>query len=271
MSAEVDLERKLRLEDQLEAEISEYNEEIAAAVLAALLAGGLPTTKDRDKDLSDILNNHYSRAADDFFGDIADNLPSDVAMTRDERNKIVLLLDQYFSDKAKEQAEIINRNTDKDIIESISQATIEAEEEGLSGGAIATLTTAFLLAKLNGRTQGITTSETQMSAETTKATEAEILSGNHPTITGGDPRKSQGVKRWETVGDEKVRDAHVAADFQEVPINQPFIVGGEKLMFPRDQSMGASIWNWINCRCSASYNIEDIVNIRLGLMKIRGT
>jgi uncharacterized protein with gpF-like domain len=60
-------------------------------------------------------------------------------------------------------------------------------------------------------------------------------------------------KKWVTVGDDKVRPAHRVANGQIKPINQPFIVAGEKLMFPGDTSLGASIKNVANCRCNARY------------------
>lgn len=45
------------------------------------------------------------------------------------------------------------------------------------------------------------------------------------------------------------RDIHMKADGQERDIDEPFNVGGEKLMFPGDGSMGASGWNLYNCQC----------------------
>ncbi len=57
-------------------------------------------------------------------------------------------------------------------------------------------------------------------------------------------------KTWVTMGDKKVRPAHQAANFQTVPENEPFIVMNERLMFPGDTSLGASMENVANCRCS---------------------
>lgn len=54
-------------------------------------------------------------------------------------------------------------------------------------------------------------------------------------------------KQWITSGDDRVRDEHAAADGQIVPVDQPFIVGGEDLMMPNDP--GGSPENTINCRC----------------------
>ena len=57
-------------------------------------------------------------------------------------------------------------------------------------------------------------------------------------------------KTWVTMGDKKVRPWHQAANFQTVPENEPFIVKNERLMFPGDTSLGASLDNVSNCRCS---------------------
>jgi len=53
-------------------------------------------------------------------------------------------------------------------------------------------------------------------------------------------------KRW--LAGFNARDAHAAARGQTVPLNEPFIVGGEPLMYPGDPSGSAG--NIINCRCT---------------------
>ena len=55
-------------------------------------------------------------------------------------------------------------------------------------------------------------------------------------------------KRWVSAKDNRVRDAHGEADGQIVNTDEPFIVGGEKMMFPGDGT-SASGWNIYNCRC----------------------
>ena len=57
-------------------------------------------------------------------------------------------------------------------------------------------------------------------------------------------------KEWVATNDARTRDEHRAADGQQVPIDEPFTVGGEHLMYAGDISMGASPWNTINCRCT---------------------
>ena len=56
------------------------------------------------------------------------------------------------------------------------------------------------------------------------------------------------TKRWISAHDSRSRPAHFAAHGQEKPIDKPFIVGGEPLMFPLDPA--ASAWNTVNCRCT---------------------
>lgn len=56
------------------------------------------------------------------------------------------------------------------------------------------------------------------------------------------------IKTWQTVGDSKVRDWHVAANGQDRPIEDLFAVGPDLLMYPRDPAGSAG--NVINCRCS---------------------
>lgn len=56
-------------------------------------------------------------------------------------------------------------------------------------------------------------------------------------------------RRWLATLDSRTRPEHGHADGQERGVDEPFIVGGEKLMFPGDKSHGASGWNIYNCRC----------------------
>ena len=54
-------------------------------------------------------------------------------------------------------------------------------------------------------------------------------------------------KRWVATKDGRTRHEHGKADGQIVPHDQPFDVGGEKLMFPGINT--GSPWNIYNCRC----------------------
>lgn len=59
------------------------------------------------------------------------------------------------------------------------------------------------------------------------------------------------VKVWNSMHDNRVRDAHARADGQEAQLDRPFVVDGEELMFPGDPNGSAS--NIIGCRCWMTY------------------
>lgn len=63
--------------------------------------------------------------------------------------------------------------------------------------------------------------------------------------------KMQGYKykQWHTIIDGRERATHAVANNQVVPIDQPFIVGGYRMMFPRDITFGAPPSEIANCRC----------------------
>ena len=61
------------------------------------------------------------------------------------------------------------------------------------------------------------------------------------------------VKRWSTMRDHLVRDSHVDAEGQERLLTQPYDLAGGQLMHPGDGSLGASLGELINCRCSSKY------------------
>ncbi len=61
-------------------------------------------------------------------------------------------------------------------------------------------------------------------------------------------------KTWVAILDTKTRRSHAFADGQERAINDPFTVMGQQLKHPGDLSLGATLENVMNCRCSAIYS-----------------
>ena len=101
--------------------------------------------------------------------------------------------------------------------------------------------------------------ESAVRAARTAITAAE----NAGRQAGREELESKGVivkKRWIAMDDHRSRihngvKIHVEADGRIVMNDMPFEVGGEYLMFPGDQSHGASGWNIYNCRCTATAEI----------------
>lgn len=78
-------------------------------------------------------------------------------------------------------------------------------------------------------------------------------------------KQSQAVedKIWVATRDQRVRGAdpgdefnHLAADGQRKKLDEPFEVSGERLMFPGDQSLGATAGNVINERCTFRHKVK---------------
>lgn len=72
-------------------------------------------------------------------------------------------------------------------------------------------------------------------------------------LMAGALKKGYTRKRWKTFGDEKVRETHNEVNGETIPIQQPFIVGGYRMMFPGDTSFGAPAQEVVNCRCTVQY------------------
>ena len=91
-----------------------------------------------------------------------------------------------------------------------------------------------------------------------KFQEALNLNKSNATIDS-EPITGTIKKVWNAILDQKTRVAHAEADFfyhdNPIDINEPFIVDGEQLQYPRDPA--GSPGNTINCRCQMM-NIADI-------------
>lgn len=72
-------------------------------------------------------------------------------------------------------------------------------------------------------------------------------------------------KMWKANFDDKTRDPHAEADGQIVPIEEPFIVNGEEMMYPGDPAGSAE--NVVNCRC---YRLSIVEGIMPEKIRIKG-
>ncbi len=259
-----DLREKLKLERLIAEELKNFNRRMVRSTVKEYAQTGRSfEAAELQPELTEILAEHYERVAPEFDSQITQVLPDDIAGTDAETAAIAAALAIFFSARAPEQAEIITGTNQSNIEGSIDQAVMISQEEAAAGRPqtrteIALIAGAVLSRKLNGRVTGISSLETQAPAETAKATEAQVLTGQPPSVTGGSPREVPVTKEWVTVGDERVRAAHVGADSQVVSLNQPFTVGGQLLRWPGDVGLGATAGNVINCRCSSVVTVSDV-------------
>jgi HK97 family phage portal protein len=89
--------------------------------------------------------------------------------------------------------------------------------------------------------------ETYKNRSQTIARTETISATNYAKLEAGG-QAGMRVKVWVAAIDEKVRLTHAEANGQTVSIDEPFIVGGEELMFPGDKN--GSPGEIINCRCT---------------------
>ena len=260
-----DLIRKMDLEKRLMRELTKLNNRIIRGTEKSFVESGLAfDASTLEPEFQLMLGQHYERVAKSFEGDIAKELPADIAATREELSVINQALATYYVARSVEQAGFITATNQKDIVKGISAAGDMVDENGIpltrvnqARGA------AVLTAKhLKGRQQTIAITETQAAAEAAKATEAEVLAGMRPSVTAPSNAPSNVPKEWVTVGDEFVRDSHVLADSQTRDMSKPYEVGGEMLRYPGDTSLGASAGNVINCRCSSYVPPSEFTAIR---------
>jgi hypothetical protein len=106
--------------------------------------------------------------------------------------------------------------------------------------AVSKIATLFSPASLQGRTDRIGETEQHGVLNGGKEAARVVLSAEG-YIEG---------KRWNTMGDEFVRDAHEEAEGQEVAVGRDFTVGGELARYPGDPRLSLS--NRIGCRCWSS-------------------
>lgn len=216
------------------------------------VATGNPVRADRyEAQFKALIEAHYRRVQKAFRGE------SGVEINDEDIVLGALML--WVTNTAGESTEHIVSTTQRNLDDSLSrarQALADAGNTRATAREIASVVTALLFRVFIPRSAAIAVLETQRTAESTKLIEAYDAAGLDPTaLVVSRGVTTTGTKQWMTVGDSRVRAAHAAAHGQTKPIDQPFIVGGEKLMYPGDMTLGASIENVANCRCNVRYEV----------------
>lgn len=76
-------------------------------------------------------------------------------------------------------------------------------------------------------------------------------------------------KKWVATKDLRTRHDHGMADNQIVDYDQPFDVGGYKMMFPGDGSLGAPGHELYNCRCTVVNATDDDLEAERRMMRVK--
>ncbi len=262
----LEMGNKAALERSFLPRIRAHLDRIAHSFRQVFSATGLTPnlTVNRER-LAHLLAAHYRDVSRLFKDTVLVQLgvfPEGVADLRDRA------LVQWIDERAPLQAFAIVTTSERQMPDAISRArsTLIAEDSSPTQAAIAA--TAANLMRINGRSRApsIASFETQVAAETTKRITAEAAGGRVPFPLAGRDLSAQPIvrpvpiatKQWQTEEDDSVRPSHVTANQQTVPVDEPFIVGGEALSFPGDTSRGASLKNVIGCRCASVYRLGEL-------------
>ena len=260
-----DLNAKLQLESKLARRVSQINASIVDSTIREFFESDRAfDAAVLEQKLAEELDEHYLATATAFGTQLTDVMPADIAVQEEERSYIAESLAAYFIARSLEQAAIITATNQENVNAGVQVAreSVDADGAPLPKRDKARIAGAVTARHLRGRLTTIATTETQHAAEASKATEADVLSGRTPAIVAPAPADAGVTKEWVTVGDENVRDAHVAADSQTVDMAKPYTVGGELLRYPGDTSLGASAGNVMNCRCSSVYDAKEVFAVR---------
>jgi len=202
--------------------------------------------------IKSLLQNHYDKVADVFSQRIVKEIgkPNNhdtILNSISQKNQL------HHEFTADDSSQIIADTTHKNAHNAVKKVIEGAAVTGviLNNAQIAKKAKQDLLRTNASRAPGIAITETQAPAEHAKQAEFNYLNFHNATINGVNIADRKKQKMWMAILDDKTRPAHMEADGQIVDFDALYTVGGEKLMYPRDTTNGATAGNIINCRCSS--------------------
>ncbi len=254
---------KMKLEPRLRREMSVLFASISKDLRTTYSTTGAALDVAQYKEeVQTVLRQHYRRVAKVFGIGLRQQIKKSI--TIDEQKQVddevdAALATFIAATTALRSSEIIN-TTQRDVNQSIAFGlTAELTNDGVvtaDNAIVAAASQKEFNRKTKSRPQTIAVTETQTAAEGSKEIEATAIATAAASTLNTLPSNLV-KKEWVTVLDSRTRTAHVLADGQRVDIDDSFIVDNERLMFPADTSLGATAGNVINCRCIASYVVDD--------------
>jgi hypothetical protein len=239
--AQIALNKKLKLERKLHKSTSILFREIALNAHEPFINVSAFSGR-----LESILYGHYEETFDVFGFDYSRK--HRITVTGAKKAAINIAAKDKFKEKARNQAAIIIDTSVRqlDIAKTLAREKLPELRKINPNITFNKHVNDTYKAALNRRVDAIAAYETQWPAEYSKANEVSYITD--------DSRKHN--KRWDAIGDDKMRDWHAYADSQIVLAQEPFRVNGELLMYPGDTSLGATTSNIVHCRCSATYELS---------------
>lgn len=268
--AKRNLTLKLALEKTFNRDLVSYFNEIKKDVVSFYTATGLLINADiYQKQTETLLERHYKRVIRNFINEGKYSYRKSLEAKgieykqeqQEEDEKIeatsVLIALAFVDSIVQRRASQLIETTNDNIKDTAAKAPKKAKE---SGTKVHDEMNKGLDRVFKSRYAMIALTETQFMAERSKNIEAAVISRNGnvdpSSINDGVVTGKPDIKKgWSAILDSETREGHAMADGQTQNMNDPFIVNGEYLMHPGDTSMGASLGNIINCRCSSLYGV----------------
>lgn len=258
-----ELAQKLRLERPLAVQVRQILRQMSRDLQAVYAATGqVIDAGEYTDDFIGVLRPVYRKSARTFGNSISDDIQDEMdrddslligglsafaALTNRSMSQQVAAfsaekdaaLVAFVNRTVPQRARLITQTNQQEINRAISRAVIA------SGGAdqiqIAAIAGGNFRESSLYRGNLIAGTEVQLSAESSKKIEADAYNANAENV--------RILKEWHTMGDERVREDHILANFQVRPLDAPYSVGGEALQYPSDPAGSAA--NTINCRCAS--------------------
>lgn len=191
--------------------------------------------------------------ADEEISDLYSRLGQEASYTRQTEGEWGQWMEQYFAWRRTLFVGPVQQTTRQQVMAVLEEVVQE-------GGGIENIAQ-----RMEEQLLGISRNRARVTART------EVVSAsNYATQAAGErfaeETETDMVKEWISTLDQRTRrrprDAfdHREPDGQIVPLNQPFLVSGERLMHPGDVSQGASEGNVIECRCTSAPRFRSAVD-----------
>lgn len=136
-------------------------------------------------------------------------------------------------------------------VQDISETTIANIRAAINQGIFDGLSEREIAKRIQELAPSISASRSQTIARTETHSAANMAAFNTASAVGVDM-----VREWVSAENERTRQTHRDADGQKVEMDQPFDIGGHKIMYPGDYSAGVPK-ETINCRCAVAYVLRD--------------
>lgn len=263
VSAQNDFTKKIKMEGLFVASLIPYFTDIASASKELFNStGSILDISSFDAQLESILKNNYESVFNNFQTPITDKLSTLVTLNENYEETLDKLNNSFFDNMPRSQMTYIKQTTQSNLYYAYALAMANLTQDSDSSAApVATSqqrnqVSSDASQNFNNlsttHSSLIATTETQSSSETSKqyAIKAGINTVTAITLT---------TKVWYTNLDGRERQSHHDAAGQQQPFIYPFMVQGEKLNYPGDTSLGATVSNIARCRCSCQYKIGQSV------------